>query len=63
MLLKEFESWTDKFLQFVMKDRSVKLLKPVSWEAKKMSTLNTKGHSIIIHLSSVEEIWFESETN
>ena len=58
-LIKDFMEWHDQYLHFVMRDRSVRLLKPMKWQGKKITAKTTKHHSIIINLSSIEEIWTE----
>ncbi|MFZ9044936.1 MAG: hypothetical protein ACO2ZZ_03655 [Cyclobacteriaceae bacterium] len=59
-LIKDFKIWNSHYLHFVLKDRSVRLLKPTKLEGKKIHTKTTKHHSIIINLSTIEEIWTET---
>ena len=60
-LIKNFDRWKGQYLQFVMKDRVVRLLRPVSWESKKITTWDTKQQRIVLNLPSIEEIWRETE--
>jgi hypothetical protein len=59
-LIKEITSWQSQYLHFVLTDRSVRLLKPIKLEGKKIHAKTTKHHTIIINLSTIEEIWTET---
>lgn len=60
-LIKGFAKWQNHYLHFVLKDRSVRLLELVKIEGKKIHTKTTKHHSIIINLSTIDEIWTETD--
>ena len=60
-LLKELENYSKTYLHFVLDDKTTRLLKPVSFADKKITSLDTKHHRIIINLSAIQEIWIEGE--
>lgn len=52
-----------EYLNFILKNGSVILAKPISLESDTLKIKNSKGHVLHLPLNQIEEIWAEEKVS
>jgi hypothetical protein len=58
-VIGKIDSFKDQWLHFTTADKRVRLVQVQSFEDKNFKVKDTQGHSLLLHLQDIVEIWQE----